>query len=264
MKPFLTLLCASAWLVVTACSGGPAAPPPPPPQGTAPTTATAPTTPPPGQVMIVIAASSTPQGAVVSGGGQMLGRTPFTTQVPIPAPQPGETQAFQFTFVLPGYEPVTLTASPVNQTITLNATMRPVGAPDPTAGGGTPDPTAGGGGGGGGGGRFTVRGPAGGRIYDNHTTTSTARATQDCNIASLSIDIDGNHTYFSDLVLTLQGPDGTRYPLQSHERRNPFRRYTIGRARGHRSGGAWTVAIADTVGADSGNFTGWSMTVQCQ
>ncbi len=39
----------------------------------------------------------------------------------MPAPTAGETQTFEFTFQLPGYQPTTVTASPVNNTINLNA-----------------------------------------------------------------------------------------------------------------------------------------------
>lgn len=193
----------------------------------------------------------------------MLGRTPFTTQVPIPAPEPGQAQAFQFTFVLPGYEAVTLTASPVNGTITLNAVMRPAGSGDtpPDTAEAAPDE---GGGGGGGSGRFTLRGSGGGRIYDNHTTTSSIRVSRDCEIDSLSIDLNGSHTFNSDLTVTLRGPDGTTYPIQRRDRRSPFRTHRVRRAHGHRSAGSWTASIADTVRADSGQFTSWSMTVDCR
>lgn len=259
-------LIATACVVVmatnTACGGE--APPPPPPQqgqqaiqGQGPQQVVAP----PGQVLITVAASSSPQGATVTGGGQMLGLTPFTTQVPIPAAQPGETQTFQFTFQLPGFQPATVSASPINNTITLNAALAPMvaatGAVDPTTGQATPPDT-------GGGGTFTVRGPAGGRIWDNHTTTSAARVEQSCVIRSLSVDINGSHTYNSDLVVSVRGPDGTNYQLQSHASRNPFRTHAVRRAAGHPSQGVWTLAIADTVGADSGELRGWSMTVRCR
>lgn len=249
-----------ALAVLAACSGGGGAPPPPPPQGQG---IAAPPAPgqiqaPPGQVLITVAASSMPQGATVTGGGRMLGRTPFTAQVPIPAPRPGETQTFQFTFQLPGYQPATLSASPINNTITLNTTLAPMtvaAAPPPgTAGtqGGPAGPS------------FTVRGPAGGAIRDYRVTSSSARVEQSCVIDELTVDIDGNHTYFSDLIVSLRGPDGTSYQLQSRASRNPFRNHTVRRAAGHPTAGTWTLSINDQAGADSGNLRGWTMAVRCR
>jgi hypothetical protein len=241
---------------LTAC-GGNSAPPPPPPQGTggAGTTQMAV---PPGQVLVTVAASSAPPGATVTGGGRLLGRTPFTTQVPIPAPTPGQTQTFQFTFQLPGYQPTTISASPINNTITLHTALPPMAGTPPV------DPTTGLPGTGGAGGSFTVRGPPGGAIYDMHTTTSSTRVDQQCVINTLTVDIDGNHTYHSDLVVSLRGPDGEGYTLQSRTGRNPFRSHTVRRAAGHTSQGTWTLSIADQVGADSGFLRGWRLSIRCR
>lgn len=243
--------------LAAACSGGGGAPPPPPPQGQQPQAQQGQTQiqAPPGQVLITVAASSMPPGATVTGGGRMLGRTPFTAQVPIPAPRPGETQTFQFTFQLPGYQPATLSASPINNTITLNTTLAPMTAAAGTPTPGTPTPS---------GPSFTVRGPPGGAIRDFNVTTSATRVEQQCVIDELRVDVDGRHTYFSDLVVSLRGPDGTSYSLQSHASRNPFRTHTVRRAAGHPTQGVWTLSVNDTVRADSGQLTGWSMEVRCR
>ena len=258
MRPIRFANAVLSLLVLAACSGGGGAPPPPPPQqgqGIQTQQGQTQIQAPPGQVLITVAASSMPPGATVTGGGRMLGRTPFTAQVPIPAPRPGETQTFQFTFQMPGYQPATLSASPINNTITLNTTLAPMTAAVATPTPGTPTP---------GGPSFTVRGPAGGAIRDFNVTTSAARVDQQCIIDELTVDIDGNHTYFSDLVVSLRGPDGTSYQLQSHASRNPFRNHTVRRAAGHPTGGVWTLSVNDTVRADSGNLRGWSMAVRCR
>lgn len=262
--PLIGLLALIA--LALACGGSGSTPPPPPPQGqtvvgTAPQ-AEVPAVAPPGQVLVTVAASSTPQGAVVTGGGRMLGRTPFTTQVPIPAATGGQTQTFQFTFQLPGYQPATISASPINNTITLNAALAPMvvgtGAVDPTTGATT------GGTGGATGASITARGTGGGRIVDMSTTTSTARVAESCTIGTLAVDVDGTHSYFSDLVVSLRGPDGTNYQLQSHAGRNPFRSHTVRRAAGRPSAGEWTVSVADTVRADSGQLRGFTLSITCQ
>jgi hypothetical protein len=260
------------------CGGGeaPATAPVTPPVGTPPV-GTPPGTPPgtaattpPGTIMVTVSASSSPPGATVTGGGALLGTTPFVSAVPVPAPTPGVAQTFEFTFQFPGYNPTTITASPTNGTITLNAVLAPAGvavAPP----GGTPGlgvvPPPGGGAPVAGvvppGTRFTVRGSGGGRIYDYHTTTATVMVPTLCRIRDLDVDVDGNHSFNSDLVLRLTAPDGTTFSLQSHNRRNPFRTHSVRRAAGHMSGGNWELSVEDTVGADSGNLSGFSLEITC-
>jgi hypothetical protein len=234
------------------------------------------------QVLVSVAAASNPPGATVTGGGALLGRTPFTTQVPVPRPRPGEAQTFEFTFQLPGYQTQTITASPVNNTLTLNVLMQPdaavappgtpptpgvptPGTPTPgTPTPGTPTPgvptpgvpTPGR--------AVTFRGRGGGRIVDNSQARGTAQVDVNCVIGALSVSLNGTHTYFSDLIVTLVGPDGQRYQLQNHGRANPFRTHSVRRARGHTSFGEWTIIVADDVRADSGELRGWSMDVTCQ
>lgn len=242
------------------CSGSGGTPPPPvsaalaPPTGVgvpATTVAVA-----PGQILVTVAAFSTPPGATVTGGGQVLGTTPFTSQVPVPAPNPGDPPAtFQFTFTLPGYQPTTITASPVNNTISLNAMLASALAPQVVGVGGTPPATTGG--------AMHVRGVGGGPVFDYHTTTATATVTSPCVIRALRVELDGNHTFNRDLEVSLRGPDGTSYPLQRHSTRSPFRTHTVTRARGHLALGAWTVAVEDTVGADHGTLSGFSMDLEC-
>jgi Proprotein convertase P-domain len=245
------------------CFGGTPTPTPTPP----PETHEAPQVP-DDQVLVSVSASSQPTGASVTGGGALLGRTPFTTQVPVPRPQPGEAQSFEFTFQLPGYQSQTITASPVNNTLTLNVLLQPevVGTPPVTgdppvtgtqqvavqAGAGTPGQV------------ITVHGRGGGAITDFNTTRATASVPTSCVMGGLSIDIEGTHSYFSDLAVSLEGPDGTRYSIQRRGRANPFRTHTVRRARGHASAGDWVLTIADQVGQDSGVLRGFSMTITCQ
>ena len=247
------------------CFGGTPTPPPvtPPPEGNE-----APPQVPADQVLVSVSASSQPTGASVTGGGALLGRTPFTTQVPVPRPQPGEAQSFEFTFQLPGYQSQTITASPVNNTLTLNVLLQPevVGTPpvagDPAgtgtqqvavqAGAGTPGQV------------ITVEARGGGPITDFRTTRATANVPTSCVMGGLSIDIEGTHTYFTDLAVSLEGPDGTSYSIQRRGRANPFRTHTVRRARGHASAGEWVLSIADQVGQDSGALRGFSMTITCQ
>jgi len=218
------------------------------------------------QVLISVSASSQPVGASVTGGGALLGQTPFTTQVPVPRPQPGQAQSFEFTFQLPGYQSQTITASPVNNTLTLNVLLQPdvpvavvgtePGGEQPgvtqVAGTGTPGQV------------FTVRSRGGGPITDFSQARATATVPTGCVMGGLSIDIDGSHSYFTDLAVSLEGPDGTNYSIQRRGRANPFRTHTVRRARGHASAGNWVLTVADQVQADSGSLRGFTMTVTCQ
>lgn len=218
-------------------------------------------------MLVTISAASQPVGATVTGGGAMLGRTPLTSQVPVPRPRPGETQTFEFTFQLPGYQTQTITASPVNNTLTLNVLMQPDQALQPDTGvpqvaigpgpGPGPGPTPGGR-------AVRIPGRGGGRIVDHSQARGTAQVDVNCVIGDLDVTLVGNHSYFSDLVVTLVGPDAQRYQLQNHNRANPFRRHSVRRAVGHTSAGEWQIIVADDVNADSGNLRGWSMDLTCQ
>jgi hypothetical protein len=263
-----------ALLLVLGCSGGEA--PPAPPVAVPPSVPAVPAVP-PGMVMVTVSASSTPAGATVTGGGALLGTTPLVTSVPVPAPAAGETQTFAFTFQLPGYLPTTVTASPVNSTVNLNAVLSPIAAavapptvppagalgaappgtaPGIPAGTAPPGPVPPGT-------HFTVNGTGGGRIYDDHTTSATATVTSICRINTLRVVVEGRHSYHSDLVVRLTAPDGESFTLQNHASRNPFRSHNVARARGHTSVGVWTLSVADTVTADSGNLDGFSLEFTC-
>ena len=112
-------------------------------------------------------------------------------------------------------------------------------------------------------GALTVHGGGGGAIFDNHTTSARAVVTQPCIIQSLRVNVHGRHSYNSDLVVRINGPNGQSATLQSHRPSNPFRTYTVGRATGTQAQGAWTLSIRDEVRADSGVLSGFTMTLIC-
>lgn len=236
---------------------------PPPP----PTTATAPDTPaaPPGQVMVTVAANSTPPGATVVGGGRSLGVTPLQTQVPIPAQQPGQpAQTFAFTFTLDGYQPATINASPVNNTISITAALAPAVPAQAVGGDPSVDGTEDGDDDGPSGPSITVRGRGGGPIYDYNTTTGTAVVTQACVIDSLRLQMSGTHTYFGDLHITLRDPEGHSYSIARGGRANPFRTHRVRRAAGRQARGTWRLAIDDRLRQDSGILRSWSLIMTCR
>lgn len=261
MRTIFGLVLSAALL--TFCGGDSDDDTPPPPANTnsvgsqpVPTQPSAP----PGQVMVTVVANSTPPGATVTGGGRQLGTTPLQTQVPVPAPQPGQTQTFAFTFQLAGYQAATINASPINNAITITAALAPAVAPTPVGVGdeaedGVP---------GGSGRQVTASGRGGGPIFDNHTTTGTAEVSESCTIDTLRVRLNGTHSFFGDLHITLRGPDGRSYSLARGGRQNPFRTHTVRRASGRQARGRWTLSIADRLQADSGVLRGWGLSMSCR
>lgn len=252
-----------ALFLLPACTGDDDDDTPPPPPQTAAAPVPQPPAAPPGQVMVTVVANSTPPGATVVGGGRNLGNTPLTAQVPIPTPQPGaQPQTFAFNFALEGYQPATINAAPVNNTIQITAALAPLTAPTPVLG----DPAAGGepGAGGSAGPEVRVAGRGGGPIYDNHTTTGTANVTQSCVIDTLRVRLGGQHSYYGDLHITLRDPQGRSYSLARGGRQNPFRTHRVRRASGRQARGTWRLAVADRVAQDSGILRSWSMTMTCR
>lgn len=248
------------------CGGGDEDDAPPPPRtASAPQVASAqgvgqpgqPTAP-TGQVMVTVVADSNPRGAIVTGGGRQLGVTPLRTQVPVPAPAPGQVQTFAFTFQLANYQPATINASPVNNTISITAALAPAVQPQEVAA------TANGGGDEGGASELRVSGHGGGAIYDHHTTTATAVVDQRCTIDRLRVRLNGHHTYLGDLYVTLRDPNGNRYSLKRGGNSNPFRSHNVSRAAGRQAQGRWTLSIEDRLAQDRGMLRGWSMHLRCR
>ena len=255
-----TILCMTLSTVLAFCGGDDDDDAPPPPASTAPNTIAAPAAP-AGQVMVTVAANSNPPGASVTGGGRSLGVTPLQTQVPVPAPQPGQVQTFAFTFQLEGYQPATINAAPVNNTIALTATLAPAVAPVAVGGDeddGDPGQPAGNG-------RvLRVNGRGGGRIFDNHTTRGTASVSEQCTIARLQVRLNGRHSYYGDLHIAVTDPGGRSYSLARGGRANPFRTHTVRRAAGRQARGQWSLSIADRLNADTGVLNGWTLSIECQ
>jgi hypothetical protein len=202
-------------------------------------------------VAVTLTANSTPPGAqVLRSTGELLGMTPLVAQIQLPADQLGLPQTF--TFNLAGYQPTTATGVAVNNSMMISATLMP-------AGGGIAMPGMGGGPR-----TISAHGSGGGPIFDYHTTTARATVNESCIIQSLQVRVNGHHSYFSDLAVSLRGPAGQSASLQRRRSQNPFRSYSPSNVRGTQAMGTWTLSIRDEVGADSGNLAGFSMTISCQ
>ena len=225
----------------------PPPPPPPPPNLGATTEATGGA----GTVEVTVNASSTPTGATVNGGGRLLGTTPLTAVVPIPRPTADQPpQTFDFIFTKDGYEPTTVQAAPVNNIIEITAALsRPGSASDTDSPGGR---------------TINARGRGGGRIFDNHTTTAAARVTEACIVRRANIRIRGNHSFHSDMTVTLDPPAGGNVTIQRRQNRTPFRNHRINGVRGKQARGTWTLSIRDDVQQDTGRLRNFTLRIVCQ
>ena len=209
-------------------------------------------------IEITVSAQSTPSGATVTGGGRLLGTTPFTTRVPIPATPPGQpAPSFDFVFAKDGFQSATLQATPVNGQIAITAALAPQ-ATDEDSDKTTPTESAGQGG------PLEVTGRGGGAIRDHQVTTATATVDQPCVVEDLRVTVLGNHSYHQDLVVTLRSPSGQTYTLHRRRPNNPFRRHRVRRARGREAQGSWRLAVRDTLDQDTGRLTGFRLRLVCR
>lgn len=252
-------------LALAAACGGDA--PPPTPVNTAPgpvaPMATAPAAP-PGMTLVTVTATSEPTGAVVTGGGTELGTTPLTRQVPIPTPAPGAPPpTFDFTFTRDGFRTATVRGTLTGAVVTVQATLVSDKAAAMAEDDETPQEDEGPADDGEGR-HIVVRSRGGGRIYDNHTTSATARVTDDCEMASARVRIQGRHSYFRDLNVQLRGPHGVRARLQRRSARSPFRSHRVSRVAGKGSAGTWTLTIRDEMNQDSGQLSGFTLDIRCR
>ncbi len=213
---------------------------------------------PPGLVMVTVSANSNPPGASVTGGGRPLGQTPLSTQVPVPAPQPGQPpQTFDFVFTKDGFQSTTIQAAPVNGVINITAALAPVGQ-----GGGTEGGTEGGAEGGG---RvLEITGHGGGAIRDHSSVGATATVEEDCVINSIRVTVGGNHSYNRDLIVRLNPPEGGGVTLQNQQQRNPFRTYTVRSLEGRQARGEWRLRISDELDDDSGRLRRFALRIECK
>ncbi|MEM1424169.1 MAG: proprotein convertase P-domain-containing protein, partial [Planctomycetota bacterium] len=112
-------------------------------------------------------------------------------------------------------------------------------------------------------------------IPDLGVASSTITVTDDICIADLDVDVNISHTFSGDLILTLEGPDGTVVTLRDREggsAANVVETYDDdGRAptgpglladyNFSSTLGTWTLTVSDNAGQDIGDITGWSLGV---
>jgi len=200
--------------------------------------------------MVSINATSAPVGAAVMLGTTNLGNTPLTgRQYPAPL---NANAPMDFTFTLAGHQNATARAQANAGVVNVNANLSPIAAPSPS-GGGTAD--------------VLVRGRGGGRIRDMSSVSSTATVTNGCTVQSMRIQLHGRHSFHGDLRASVRLPNGQNRSFARGRGRSSgfFRaRHRVRNVEGMSAAGLYRVTVRDRVRQDSGRFTGFTLTIDCQ
>ncbi len=101
-------------------------------------------------------------------------------------------------------------------------------------------------------------------IPDNTTTgiSSVIQVTQPGTIGKLFVTVDISHTYIGDLIVALEGPDGTVATLHNREggSTDDIRKtYTLTDFDQKSITGDWTLRVSDRAGSDTGRLNSWSL-----
>jgi Proprotein convertase P-domain/PEGA domain len=202
-----------------------------------------PVSPPSERIEALVDLRSEPPGARVTLDGEELGRTPIQRTARVPE------DVTRLQFELPGHAPRVIVAPVVAARVQVHAQFSPA----PGASESSPAD-----------GRLLRQSvEAGAPIRDGVATTARLRVRESCEVTSLAVALEGQHTAWSDLEVSLQAPSAERFVLQSHASRNPFRRYEVRRAQGRPARGEWVLLIADERPADEGRLERYSLELRC-
>ncbi|MDW8245283.1 MAG: proprotein convertase P-domain-containing protein [Sandaracinaceae bacterium] len=220
--------------------------------------------------LITFHAESTPEGAKVIWRGRELGKTPLSTELPIPR-FTSTPPFFSFAFELDGYERENITASPLSGVISLSVHLRKAqgeGIEDMARGDGGASP--------GDGpesqqrdeveqeGYYVEVHGRGCRIRDLREQEVRVKVKRECVITKMGVMLMGRHAFFPDLVITLVDPGGKTYELHRHSRANPFRHHVIDGAKGAKAIGVWKLIVSDENEGDDGVLDGWRLELWCR
>lgn len=95
-------------------------------------------------------------------------------------------------------------------------------------------------------------------IADNASTEVSVTMNRDMDIESVYVTVEITHTFSSDLILSLVGPDGTEVAFFALEGGNSLMdggfeyTFAIDALRGYSSQGEWSLRVTDTVAQDVG------------
>jgi subtilisin-like proprotein convertase family protein len=228
---------------------------------------------------VSVTITSEPSGATVrTPEGEVLGTTPAMFVLPVPGEQIGQER--RFVLEMPGHRTAEVTGRLLGGSMVLHASLlsgtdTPFAADEPAPAstelvGSTvvpvPAPTATG--------ELTVTtADAAVPIRDYASVEQHVEVAADCTIGRAAVVLDLDHSYVADLRVTVRAPSGTEVVLHNHRsgsRRSlattidwDDRRGLLHALAGQNARGRWTLAVRDSVGADTGMLTSFGLRLTC-
>jgi aminopeptidase YwaD len=101
-------------------------------------------------------------------------------------------------------------------------------------------------------------------IEDNKTVTSTMTFGDDVTVDSLKLDLDIQHTYRGDLVVSLTSPSGKTAVISNKQGGSADDlkgSFDLSAFAGEKAAGTWTLSVQDTARQDTGTLNSWGLTI---
>jgi aminopeptidase YwaD len=101
-------------------------------------------------------------------------------------------------------------------------------------------------------------------IEDNKTVTSTVSFGEDVTVDSLKLDLDLQHTYRGDLVVSLTSPSGKTAVISNKQGGSADDlkgSFDLSAFAGEKAAGTWTLSVQDTARQDTGTLNSWGLTI---
>jgi subtilisin-like proprotein convertase family protein len=101
-------------------------------------------------------------------------------------------------------------------------------------------------------------------IEDNKTITSTMAFTEDVTVDALKLDLDLQHTYRGDLVVSLTSPSGKTAVISNKQGGSADDlkgSFDLSAFAGEKAKGTWTLSVQDTARQDTGTLQSWGLTI---
>lgn len=101
-------------------------------------------------------------------------------------------------------------------------------------------------------------------IEDNKTATSTMTFGDDVTVDSLKLDLDIDHTYRGDLVVSLTSPSGKTAVISNKQGGSADDlkgNFDLSAFAGEKAAGTWTLSVQDTARQDTGTLNSWGLTI---
>lgn len=219
---------------------------------------------------VSVTITSQPAGATVrTPEGEVLGTTPAMFVLPVPGDQVGQER--RFILEMSGHRTTEVTGRLLGGSMALHASLLSATDTPPTTPLDTPpqNPTN----------PVTLGELAiatnepSVAIRDYTTVEQHLEVPTDCTIGRAALVLDLQHSYVGDLRVSLRAPSGTEVVVHNHQggsRRAlsttidwDDRRGVLHTLAGQNARGRWTLAVRDSVGADTGTLQSFAVRLTC-